>query len=592
MRKLLYLIPALCLAFASCDLAEDKLKHYAEADEVFPVKIKTYQEGDFEVNGIDKKGDMVLTPQIATYVPGETYVLEPVFEEGFAPTPGSKFKYTWYMMYEAAIGVRVRVDLVVDSDTPTFEAAFPANLDPSKNYTVYFEALDTEKELRANGYMIPNFHKTEVDWRGIFILKDVGGKTDIDHYFTRSLTNITTTWTLPTNQQLQDTLHANVLGDPKGLGEPLDGSPLAFLSLEDRYWWYDPVQGTNVNKGGAWQIATTADMYTTTRAFNEVLVHFEDNFFPFYTPERNNVQGFNSRKDMWGGGFFRNAMYMWMLNDGQIWGARIQMGLNAVMRFNTWATPDDGFPAFNTSHWLGSSSGCLFWDTSRGQLCYMNGSFATTVYAPTAYATAEGDDLLGGKKVDLLAMLPGGGDVRSMTANCADVNSHMILRNKENGNHYLMKWISGGSGVGDKWIRDIPAGADITATPQPKMASSFYNEVVYYVKGNQIWAYEDRAQPLGTTLQLSDYQRDTGMRIGEGETVVQFKTLFFEYSAFLDRSYFALSVLTSKPGGGYKYYIFKANGLIDEFNPTPMYVLEGEGTPVDDFARFEYMIGW
>lgn len=595
MRKLLYLIPALCLAFASCDLADDNLKHYAAADEVFPVKIKKYAAGEFEVNDIDKGGQMVLTPQIEEYVPGQNYVLEPVFEEGFAPEPGL-FKFSWYMMYESSPGRQIRIDFAIDADTPTLDVTFPSNLDPGKYYTIYFEALDIEKDLRASGYLVPEFTDTAIDYKGIFILKDVGGKTDVDHFFTRALTVIppigdAPQWIPPTNEKLQDTLRADIIADVRGLGAPLDGSPVAFLSQEHRYWWYDPVQEENVNRGGAWQIATTTDMYTLTRAFNEVLGRFDDNFYPFYQPERYNVQALSLRAEMWGVGAYNQGVRMWMINDNQIWGANVQQLINTPTRFNTWATPSDGFPALEASHWLCSTSGCLFWDPNRGQFCYMDQRYGITVYGSEVYRTAEGDDLLGGKKVTPLAMLPGGGETRSVGYNAMDVNSHIILKNKENGNHYLMKWKSTNSAAGDQWIRDIPAGADIIATPQPKMASSFYNEVIYYVKDNQIWAYEDRAQSLGTTLPLGDYQRDTGIRVGEGETVVKLKTLYFEFAAFADRNYFAISILTSKPGGGYKYYIFRSTGQIDEFNPTPQYVVEGEGTPVDDYARFEYMLG-
>ena len=593
MKKLLYLISALCLAFASCDLAEDKLKHYAEADDVFPVKIKKYAKGEFEVNGQDKIDQMVLTPQIEVFVPGEHYVFDPVFEEGFAPEPG-RFKFSWYLIYEAALARWVRLDLVKDSDTPTFDAAFPSNLDPDpgKKYSLYFEALDVEKGLRANGQLTPDFLRSAVDHRGIFILKDVGGKTDIDHYLIRAFKPIST-WTPPTNEELQnsDSLrNGNIIGRPTGMGAPLEGSPVTFMSQEARYWWHDPIQEANVNRGGAWQIATTTDMYTLTRSFNEELARFSDNFYPFYQPERYNVQALSHRTDMWGSGQNSQMVRMWMVNDNQIWGANIHMMTVTPTRFNTWATPDDGFPALKASHWLCSTSGCLFWDPNRGQFCYMGQGYGITIYEPDVYRTDEADDLLGGKKVDLLAMLPGGGEVRTIGQNAADVNSHIILKNKENGNHYLMKWKSTSSSAGDQWIRDIPAGADIIATPQPIMASSFYNEVFYYVKGNQIWAYEDRAQPLGTTLPLSDYQRDTGIRIGEGETVVKLRTIGFDYAYMAANSYFAITVLTSTPGGGYKYYAFMSVGLIDEFNPTPLYVLEGEGTPVDDYTRLEYMM--
>ncbi len=596
MKKLLYLIPALCLAFASCDLADDKL-NYAAADDVFPVKVKKYAEGEFEVNGQDKKGQMVLTPQIGEFAPGEHYVFDPVFEEGFEPEPG-KFKFTWYLMYEASLARWVRLDLVKDADTPTFDATFPSYLDPdpSRKYTLYFEALDTEKNLRASGDMIPDFLRSTIDYRGIFILKDVDGKTDMDQYLIRGFTPLSG-WTLPTNDELQnsDSLRQEgIISRATGMGAPLEGSPVALISQEARYWWHDPIREENVNRGGAWHIATTADMYTLTRSLNEELGRFSDNFYPFYQPERYNIQALSYRVEMWFSGLYSMSVRMWMVNDNQIWGTSTEQMITTPTKFNTWATPDDGFPALTASHWLCSTNGCIFWDPNRGQLCYMNYNYGVNVYPSTAYLTAEGDDLLGGKKVDLLAMLAGGGEIRNLGENAKDVNSHMILKNKENGKHYLMKWgdrlsMSSFGNVGDKWIRDIPAGADIIATPQPKMTSSFFNEVIYYVKGNQIWAYEDRAQPFGTTLPLSDYQRDTKIRIGQGETVVKLKTIgFFGIPA---NNYFGITVLTSTPDGGYKYYVFISVGQVDEFNPEPLYVLEGEGTPVDDYTRLEYMMG-
>lgn len=611
MKKLIYLIPVLCMIF-SCDLADEKIKHYDDADRILPVKVKTGR--------INEESDqMMVLPENANFIPGAALRIEPDFEEGWEPEPG-RYKYNWFVIYLTGMGsASERVDLVTESDSYVFDGFLPTGL-PQGDSEIYFEIVDPVRNVHGIWQRTIIMEPTPIGSRGVYILKDMGGSTDIDFFPLKGFKDVVDndgkvggygTWELPSSAKLIDTMYKDVISNGFGKGSPLPGTPKGFALKEKRFYWQDPNPGPGDEEGvidtyGAWFIATDNDVVTATPSMGQLLNHFDQQFYGFTRPSVIAPSALNLRGQVKGeGGLMEECLVVWLVNDGQIYPYNTEFVKDVVFKFG--AMPFDDGKAMKATHHMFSNNGAIYWDEDRGHLCHIDLSARHTLWAAGSYNTIEGRSILGLNEANMMAILPGGGEDLVIFNNSKELNAHMILKDKTKvDTYYLVKWVSSGTATGDVWIRNIPAGADIVANPLPVMASSFIGECIYYIKNNQIWLYTDQERPLNQVSDLSAYQSYTGVTIPADETVVDMKTLMFKYDpkdrpigypdlnddprSKILNSYFAVSVLTSTPSGGYKYYVFLNYGDADELLPTSQFVLEGQGKPVDSYARLTYIM--
>lgn len=599
MKKLICFIACVGLALASCDMApEGDMSDKSSVLDAFPVKLQ---------------GDTIMIPPL-TLRAGVQALFEPAFEEGYAPEEG-RYTYEWYLVDDEG----ARIELSKDKTTPALDIVVPASL-VDGTYRVFYNIFDTRHGTRLQVYTWADVASSVVGGHGVYILKDVGGKTDVDYF---QLNKFPTTGYVYPNLLTGEggavvpiVKHENVISASMTAEDyaTLTGTPVDFVHQEGVYWWHNDNPETQeatpiMNKGGAWMLLTSDDIVSASNSLGSIYAHFDDFFPPAMIPAVKNPQAAWYRGVTTAPTAQMNAGIFQFLNNGVLYtaNASVQNALSRAYTFPMpYATPMNTSPQTVVA----ANSATLVWDAERRSI-YRVSSAGTgaeyttfqnndTNFVRGLFGTGAGVGTGGttSPTVNVMAMLRGGGympgDASGTGSNSASsassYASFFILRSDTPGTFYLMKWHGTSNRApnatnGNVWARPIPADADIVASPQPVMASAYIGDAIYYAKGSELWMYRDQNNPAATAAQS---QSNTGAQIGAGETIVQIVPMVCDMGAGTD-SYQTVTVLTST-GSGYKYYVFTNEGITSPLlNATPAFTLEGTGTPVKMLTRVDYM---
>lgn len=535
-RKYFFMLPLVLLTAAGCNMEDLGNYDYTPAGELLPVEIAKFD------------GLPVPRPMGAVHY-------EPTFlkmdDEG-------RYEYKWYVIRTQEGMASVRTDLC---ETRNLDVeALPV---PSGEYTLYFEVRDAAHDIFAK--QSGPFSVTDSDLlNGFYILKDVGGNTDMDYFKYDKATD-----PLPSRMESYTDLIST------GLGQPLAGSPRSMMWYGRGYFYLgEDDEGRLQTEAvpNTWMVMSDKHILALRNDFMEVYQQDGD-FFP--GPVTINPQTFCNVTST-------TSRSPWMINDNNIYGIAGYMYHVGKWMSATKAGGLDFFPQFITGEDF-----AFGYDNNSGTF-YMVSSYDGELLSVhdliwEDWAT-DNIELILDMEVEPMAMLTGGGETPEW-----DGHGLMLMKHKTDaGKFYLSKiWSNGAWEDPFVWIRPIDAAADIVQTPAPVMVSSYVGQVVYYGKGSELWMYRDTGAPA--TLA----QRQTRVAtLGNGETVVYIMPVMFydKRGTTPGENFNWVCVLTTTPGGGYKLYAFENDGPNPELKTTPGLLLEGTGNAKSFVARLRHML--